>query len=224
MDRVDKIVTTEEDKVQEKSHVKKALEVNGYKSWMFKTPKPRKQKDSNNQDSQPNRKINVPLPYIRGLSEKLTRIFRDHGVNAYHKPINTIRSFLVHPKDKTPDSNKCGVVYKIDCSECTDSYVGETSRALGTRIKEHTRATAPLTAVGEHSQVQNHNISMDDVKVIGREDHFWNRKIREAIEIRAHSPTLNKDTGYDLPAIYSDLLSLDLQPRGQVSGGQQSQR
>ena len=82
MDRVDKLVTTEEDKELEKSHVKSALKANGYKTWMFKSPKSRKNKDSNNASEQPYKKVNVPLPYVKGLSEKLTKIFRDHGVNA----------------------------------------------------------------------------------------------------------------------------------------------
>lgn len=58
-------------------------------------------------------------------------------------PINTIRSILVHPKDKTPDTNKCGVIYKFSCPECTDIYVGETSRSLGTRVTEHSRLKPP---------------------------------------------------------------------------------
>ena len=29
-------------------------------------------------------------------------------------------------------------------------YVGETSRSLGTRFKEHSRLKPPLTAIGEH--------------------------------------------------------------------------
>ncbi|XP_072048792.1 uncharacterized protein [Amphiura filiformis] len=172
MDRVDKLATTEEDKQQETSHVKSALKANGYKSWMFKTPKPKKKKDRKETTGQYERKINVPLPYIKGLSEKLSYIFRDHGVNAYHKPVNTIRSFLVHPKDKTPKPNKCGVIYKISCPDCENTYVGETSRSLGTRFKEHTRTTAPRTAVGDHKADHKHDISIEDVEVIGREDHF----------------------------------------------------
>ncbi len=110
MYRVDKLVMTEEDKELGKSHVKSALKANGYKTWMFKSPKPRKKKDSNASE-QPYKKVNVPLLYIKGLSEKLTKIFRNQGVNAYHKPINTIRSFLVYPKH-------------INCPHCTDTYVG----------------------------------------------------------------------------------------------------
>ena len=62
--------------------------------------------------SEQTNKVSAPLPYIKGLSEN---IYRDHGVtvSTYHVPINTIRSILVNPKDKTLDANKCGVVYII---------------------------------------------------------------------------------------------------------------
>ena len=74
------------------------------------------------------------MPYVQGISEKLTRIFKEHGVGTYHKPYNTIKSLLVHPKDKTPDMNKCGVVYEIACPECDEKYIGETARAMSTRL------------------------------------------------------------------------------------------
>ena len=126
---------------------------------------------------------------------------------------------MVHPKDKTPDHNKCGVVYKVQCPDCTDFYVGETSRTLGTRLKEHSNLkTANPTAVAEHSKLHRHNINMDNVSVVAREDQFWKRKIREAIEIRTLKPTMNRDTGYDLPPIYDDLLSCDRPKDGHVIG------
>ena len=43
----------------------------------------------------------LPLPYVRNLSEKLTTISRQYEVGTYHKPYNTIRPMVVHPKDKT---------------------------------------------------------------------------------------------------------------------------
>ena len=174
VDRVDKLVTTPEDKEEELQHVKAALRTNGYKDWMYKTPKAKKNKKTSNLAEQSN-KVSMALPYIKGLSEKLTNIYRDHGVSTYHVPINTIRSILVHPKDKTPDTNKCGlaVSYQFSCPECSDTYVGETSRSLGTRFKEHSKVKAPFTAIGEHSINHNHQIKIDDVQVIAREDHFW---------------------------------------------------
>ena len=56
---------------------------------------------------------------------------------------------------------------------------------------------------------RKHKIKLDDVQVLAREDNYWKRKIREAIEIKTECPTLNRDAGYDLPAIYDDLLSHD---------------
>ena len=73
--------------------------------------------------------------------------------------------------------------------------------------------------MAEHSKDFKHTIKLDDVQVIAREDQFWKRKIRESIEIRTQKPTLNRDTGYDLPAIYDDLLSCDRPKGGHVTNG-----
>jgi hypothetical protein len=205
MDRVDTLVTTEDDKRREREHV------NGYKEWIFKAPK-RRPKTKNN-DNPTASKISVRLPYISGLSEKLTTIFRNHNVGTYHKPINTIRSFLVHPKDKIADAKKCGVVYQVNCANCDATYVGEAIRSLNTRYNDHCKTTGATTAVGDHLKQHKHKIKLDDVQVLAREDNFWKRKIREAIEIKTECPTLNRDAGYDLPAIYDDLLSHD-RPHG----------
>lgn len=227
MDRVDRLVTADDDKERERQHVKAALSANGYKTWMHKIPKSKKSKPAinANDDNELVRSASVGLPYINGLSEKLTHIFRQHGVSTYHKPVNTIRSLLVHPKDKTPDSKKCGVVYQIDCPKCTDTYIGETIRKLETRVSDHRKQVGDLTAVGEHTKNHQHRITTDNARVLAREQHFWKRKIREAIEIRTQRPTLNRDTGYDLPAIFDNLLSHDRPSKGgHVTGETTSQR
>ena len=144
-------------------------------------------------------KTNVGLPYMQGTSEALTRVFKAHGVGTYHRPINTIRSILVHPKEKTPDAQKCGLVYQVECLECPLTYIGETGRTLATRMKDHLNLRNPLTAVGEHCAHEHHNITKDSVKVLAREDVWLRRKVREAIEIKIGQPAMNRDQGYELP-------------------------
>ena len=206
INRANCMVTKPEQKDAEVRHVKSALKANGYKEWASKIPQPKNKSDISRNTTGGQARTSVGLPYIRGTSEKLARIFRNHGVRAYHKPFNTLHSILVHPKDKTPDLKKCGVVYEIQCPECPAQYVGETARTLETRMRDHLKQKSPRTAVGEHE----HSIKMDDVKVIAREDNMWRRKIRESIEIRTHHPAINRDQGYELPPIYDELLSCDL--------------
>ena len=56
------------------------------------------------------------------------------------KPKHSLRSNLSHPKDQIPDADKSNVINKIGCHDCDASYVGETSRALKTRLSEHKNA------------------------------------------------------------------------------------
>ena len=43
-------------------------------------------------------------------------------------------------------------------------------------------------------------------KVLAREEGWFKRKVREAIEIKTLQPTINRDQGFDLPAIYNEIL------------------
>ena len=77
--------------------------------------------------------------------------------------INTIRSILVHPKEKTPDAQKCGFVHQVECSECPITYISETGRTLAaTRMKYHINLMNPLL----NSCVR---ITKDIVRVLDRE-------------------------------------------------------
>ena len=204
--RADVLVTKPEDKSREVEHVKRALRTNQYEEWAFETPRA-KPRDK----PRPNRaRTSIGLPYIHGTSEKLSRIFRAHDVGVYHRPINTIRSLLVHPKDKTPDLQKCGVVYQVTCPQCQQLYVGETGRTLATRMKDHTSHNTQPIAVGDHCREHGHVINKNNVEVLAREEGWFKRKIREAIEIKTLQPTTNRDQGFDLPAIYSEILPVSV--------------
>ena len=79
---------------------------------------------------------------------------------------------------------------------------------LGQRIKEH-KSSAPSripSAVKEHSTEAHHTIDWDNVKILDREDREFPRQVKEAIQIRKHSPALNRDQGLEIPSIYNVII------------------
>ena len=46
----------------------------------------------------------------------------------YHKLINTLKSPLVHPKDKVDKTKVSGAIYYIKCAVCEEDYIGEIAR------------------------------------------------------------------------------------------------
>ena len=124
-------------------------------------------------------KRSLYLSHILGVFRKNSTVY-SIVTESYHKPTYTIRSLLVKPKDQT--SKKCGVIYKITCPKCDQSYIGETARPMGIRLKEHIKTAGNITsAIGEHISQTGHPISIEDVKIVGTESDWHRRKIKEAI-------------------------------------------
>ena len=98
-------------------------------------------------------------------------------------------------------TNRCltkNCVYKIKCSHCDTVYIGETSRTIGSRIKEHIRMVKQTA----YWHLINHNKpSMQD---ISWEILHWNihdirtRKIIEALEMCKHENVMNGCIGRTL--------------------------
>ena len=68
-----------------------------------------------------------------------------------------------------PPEERTSVVYKIGCIR-GDVYVGETSRSMSTRIKEHKRASRlanfERSAVAEHTWQDGYSIEWDNVEIL----------------------------------------------------------
>jgi len=67
------------------------------------------------------------------------------------------------------ERHRQGAVYKIKCSDCQASYIGETARNLNTRLTEHKRAMRNGDAsnhIAEHHQLTNHNIDWDSAQCL----------------------------------------------------------
>ena len=218
--RAEVAVTNPQEKEKEIHHIKSALNNCGYRQWAFDLAKSQNKTDHSPQaaastDSTPVRrnKAFITIPFVEGLSQKLQRVFRNYGVTTTFKPHTTLRKLLVSPKDPVPVENRSGCIYQIPCSQCPKSYIGQTGRQLGQRLKEH-KSVAPSrvpSAVSEHSSATTHKIDWDGVKVLDREDREFPRLVREAIHIRKLSPELNRDQGLELPTLYNALI----RPKGQ---------
>ena len=75
-------------------------------------------------------RMSINLPYVKGTSEKLTRILRYHKIRSTSYTENTLRKLLCKPKDRVATEDKNNIVYKIDCSNCQAVYFGESKRSL----------------------------------------------------------------------------------------------
>ena len=142
------------------------------------------------------------------------------------KPHRTLRSMLVHPKNKLLPHKKSEAIYEISCADCLKSYIGETGRSFGTRLQEHQKevekfelkqytrssrkssvAEQHKSAITDHIVQTNHNIKWDAAKVVDSESDKTPRWVKEAIWIRRKGKnTLNKDEGtYKLSNIFDQL-------------------
>ncbi|XP_072016570.1 uncharacterized protein [Amphiura filiformis] len=207
LDRKDTIVTETEDQRKEELHIKQALARCGYPEWSInkvkadkENPKPKVKPPK---DSRERSKGLVVIPYVEGLSERVSRIFKKHGFSTSMKPHRTIRNMLVHPKDKRDPLQSAEVIYEIPCQNCPKTYIGETGRLFETRLTEHKSESEKVSAksftrsqrkasaseihksaIAEHVAHQNHVIGWDEAQVIDQESDKTTRWLKEAIWIR----------------------------------------
>ena len=154
---------------------------------------------TNIDESKPEMKF-FKLPYIGKYSDitqkKINDLCKKYCKSLRIKIVFT--SFKIKnmfsTKDKIDIQMNSNVVYKFICANCTVSYIGETSRNLGTRIKEHL-----------HSDKQSHiykhlkkdekcfdNCNSDCFSILDTATTTYQRKIKEALFIQWEQPELNK--------------------------------
>ena len=151
------------------------------------------------------------------MTDALARVIRKAGVAVHLKPYNSIRSHLVHPKDKVEKTDKSEVVYHIQCKDCTDTYVGETGRQLKFRLHDH--RTKASSHVKQHTERADHSFSDEGVSILHHESDRWKRGVAEAIYIDRDAPSLNREKGrHDLPPIYREILTAKSHDQNNNSG------
>ena len=188
----------ENNKQEEFKHVKKVLQINQY---------PLKQINKVAQATLNNRSnplatsqdLNLKytsVPYVPGVSERLSRIFRKFDVKIAHKPTNTIKDKICHLKDKRKNLDKAGVVYELDCNQCTAKYIGETGRQTRDRMKEHQNDISvrkPASKIYQHvNNNQGHSFDFNNVRILAHERYVHTRRHLEGVHSYMKTSSINQ--------------------------------
>ena len=108
---------------------------------------------------------------------------------------NLISTKKIQDRDEPTCNNRQGAVYKIKCSNCQASYIGETGRNLNTRLTEHKRATRNGDAnnhIAVHHQRTNHNIDWDSAQCLTYSTNYFQRLTLESWYTNLEQTPLNR--------------------------------
>ncbi|XP_072019708.1 uncharacterized protein [Amphiura filiformis] len=198
LDRKNKLVTEDQDKVEEEKHIKDALQKCGYPAWsvekvMNQMAKPKPVKVRTKKSDATKSKGLVVIPYVEGVSERISRVFKSYNIATAMKPHCTLRNLLVHPKDKREPHNSTDIIYSIPCGNCDLSYIGKTGRKFGKRLDEHkteaekigdnikTRATRKASqSVVHKSAITDHVVENNHMSLTGKRLGSWAKRVTEA--------------------------------------------
>jgi len=140
---------------------------------------------------------------VNGLSEAIGRICNEFNIKvAYSAKRQSLASRLVHAKDKLDQDQQSNVVYQIPCAACSASYIGQTTRRLEVRMKEHRTACekrqVEKSATAAHCIQTGHQMDFNNVRIIDRARNASELLVREAIAVQNSQNNINSNDGLQL--------------------------
>ena len=103
--------------------------------------------------------------------------------------LRKLKTVLPSLKTPVPKMFRSGVVYKLTCPRCTACYVGQTSRHLQSRFKEHIQNQGPMK---QHLERCNTTLSEDDVEILQQTSRGESHLLTlEALHIQELKPEIN---------------------------------
>jgi hypothetical protein len=193
---------------EEIDHLTKVFKNIGYRDRDIKKAMDKKDKRTHTQNDQ-NPNLKAFLPYIRGVTDKIAKVLKRKEIKISFKPLITIRQRMNSVKDPIDQQQGKGI-YKVSFS-CGKCYIGETGRSFQVRIKEHEadirKERTHTSALVEHSLKTKHHVCLEDTKILAKEDHYYKRCVREALEIIKHPNNMNRDGGLEVSRFWHPLIN-----------------
>ena len=128
----------------------------------------------------------------------MKRVLKQNNVKAVFKSMTTLALIFKKPNDRPPEDRVTGVVYKMECKDCTFSYFflgggGESKRCWASRSLEHepARAACKTSALRHHAETTDHNILPRHGRILEMNVHNYGKRLF----LESLHPELDKNTG-----------------------------
>ena len=180
--RANSLIRDENKKRMELKHIQNVLTLNGYPNWLLN----RKLKIKSDLPSATPATRNAVetrgiaiLPYVPKFLEKLKLILLRHGIRTVFKPPQKLGGLLSSFTDAIEPGYRQGAIYKINCSDCDQCYIGETKRWFETRKIEHMRNVKKsdnnAAAFSKHAVELGHSIDWKNYDILQIETVYQKR-------------------------------------------------
>ena len=147
------------------------------------------------------KRIFMKLPYIKEMNGHIAK-----EINGFLKKLDFKVTFILINetfnlkrlftfKERQNKLHRSSVVYRITCS-CKSTYIGQTSRNLITRLKNHdpNSPNRQDTDVSKHlTDNPDHKIDFDKTEIMAQTNHWRKLLITKTLLIQKHNPNLNVD-------------------------------
>ena len=160
----------------------------------------------------PKKDVIILLPYIGLHSNLITKRLKS-CVNRFYSFVNVkvifqntrrIKSFFPY-KDRLNRSQLSKVIYKANCWDCKDFYIGKTKRRLHDRKTEHFKALSKhdhSSAIADHVKTTGHNINWDHFDILASGKTDYHCKVKETLFIQELQPALNANVSSEKLLLY----------------------
>ena len=159
------------------------IKINGYPKWLFdqvnENCKVPRNPDYDNNVTANNESISTThrliLPYKDEQGQKIIKSFNNYvkrllpqNHTAQHVYKSRKLGSIFDIKDKTKLEHKHDLIYLVKCPErtCSETYLGETARALNERIMEHAGKDNKLNMLKHTIQSRHPSVSPKDFRIL----------------------------------------------------------
>jgi hypothetical protein len=103
-------------------------------------------------------------------------MLENQGIQVYFKPLPAIKQ-RCFPK-KQNQLQTTNTVYKINCKQCSASYIGQSSQPLFKRLRQHKDAVSQHdlnNGIAVHHIHEGHHPDLDNPIILATESHYRTR-------------------------------------------------